>query len=99
MRSFLAVAFIVSVADCAIAQEFPSDPSHITSRLQEEGLEGQQSLGAAPSGNAPLLMALALDVIKDFEQWRRYAYNDASNYCTIGYGHLIAKRSCKDFSG
>lgn len=98
MRLFLTVALLVSLTDYGVAQDFPTDPSHITSRSQEEVLEGQQSLGAAPSGNAPLLMALALDVIKDFEQWRQYAYNDASNYCTIGYGHLIAKKSCANCS-
>jgi len=23
-------------------------------------------------------------------------YNDASNYCTVGYGHLVAKKSCQE---
>ena len=39
-------------------------------------------------------MALALDLIKEFEAWRPQAYNDASLFCTIGYGHLIAKKPC-----
>ncbi|TDN50097.1 GH24 family phage-related lysozyme (muramidase) [Buttiauxella sp. JUb87] len=34
--------------------------------------------------------------IKDWEQLELTAYNDAHNYCTIGYGHLIDKLKCED---
>jgi lysozyme len=77
----------------AAAQDFPTDPNHLTSVAQEELLDGT-SLGTAPSGPPRLLMALALDLIKDFEMWVPHAYNDASIYCTIGYGHLIARKPC-----
>ena len=80
----------------ALSEDFPSDPTHMTSLAQVEALEGT-SLGAA--GVQPRqLMPLALDLIKDFERWRPNAYNDASNYCTIGYGHLIAKKPCSESS-
>ncbi|MBD9414222.1 lysozyme [Pseudomonas sp. PDM16] len=33
--------------------------------------------------------------IKDWEGFRANAYNDSEGYCTIGYGHLIARASCE----
>ena len=79
------------------SEEFSSDPSHITSLSQVEALEGQ-GLSAAEAASARALMALALDEIKDFEKWVPHYYNDASNYCTIGYGHLMARSSCGSLS-
>jgi lysozyme len=87
-------ALSLFVATSAFSEDFPSDPTHVTSLSQVEALEGT-SLGAA--GVEPrVLLPLALDLIKDFEKWRPNAYNDASNYCTIGYGHLVAKKSCSE---
>lgn len=80
-------------ATWAAGQSFPVDDTHVTSQAQVEVLDGG-GLGAA--GATPRrLPTLALDVIKDFEAWRPRAYNDASRYCTIGYGHLIAKQPCE----
>jgi len=85
---------LIGLALCpAVGQTFPTDLTHLTSIAQEEVLDGT-SLGAAPSGPARLLMPLALDLIEEFEMWVPHAYNDASIYCTIGYGHLIAKKPC-----
>jgi hypothetical protein len=73
------ITFVLSffVATSAFSEDFPSDPTHVTSLSQVEALEGT-SLGAA--GVQPrVLMPLALDLIKDFEKWRPNAYNDASN--------------------
>jgi lysozyme len=41
-----------------------------------------------------------LTLIKQFEGWVPRPYNDPANYCTIGYGRLIALRPCSadDFS-
>lgn len=48
-----------------------------------------------------------LDLLKKFEGEVRCGskksnhcpYNDSANYCTIGHGHLIAKRDCKTIEG
>jgi lysozyme len=90
----LVVVVLVALALCAAeAQDFPTDPSHLTSLAQEEALDGT-SLGAADTGPPPFLLPLALDLIKDFEGWKPRAYNDAHIYCTIGYGHLIVQKPC-----
>jgi len=52
-------------------------------------------LGAAPPSGIRQLPKLALGLIKDFEGWFPDLYNDPAGYCTIGYGHLLAKRNCK----
>ena len=79
----------------AKAEGFPSRPDHVTSRVQEEAIDNK-GLAAAESVGARILIPLALDIIKDFEGWSPEPYNDASIYCTIGFGHLIAKKSCAD---
>jgi lysozyme len=91
--SDVAIVSTVVLAFCpATAQTFPSLPDHLTSLIQEEKL-GDEGLGIAEI-KARLLLPLALDLIKDFEKWVPNAYDDASMFCTIGYGHLIAKKSC-----
>lgn len=39
-----------------------------------------------------------IQFIKDYEGFEQYAYNDSEGYCTIGYGHLIARQSCSNIS-
>ncbi|WP_024549785.1 glycoside hydrolase family protein [Siccibacter turicensis] len=34
--------------------------------------------------------------IKDWEDFKSEAYNDSEGFCTIGYGHLIAKQRCEN---
>ncbi|WNY84612.1 peptidoglycan DD-metalloendopeptidase family protein [Cronobacter dublinensis] len=34
--------------------------------------------------------------IKGWEDFQATAYNDSQGYCTIGYGHLIARSKCED---
>ena len=36
----------------------------------------------------------AVDLTKESEGFEDEAYNDAANYCTIGYGHLIKLAPC-----
>lgn len=54
------------------------------------------SLGGTDTAAPRKLLRLALNLIKDFEGWSASAYNDAAFYCTIGYGHLVAKAKCQD---
>ena len=39
------------------------------------------------------------NLIKALEGFREETYDDSGGYCTIGYGHLIAKKKCKDIKG
>jgi GH24 family phage-related lysozyme (muramidase) len=36
-----------------------------------------------------------IDFIKDWEKFEPNAYNDSKDFCTIGYGHLIARAKCE----
>lgn len=56
----------------------------------------ETGLGGAPAGSARPVSALALDLIATFEGLEKLPYNDSAGYCTIGYGHLIAKARCTD---
>lgn len=38
------------------------------------------------------------DFIKSWEKFEAMPYNDSEDYCTIGYGHLIAKKKCEEIS-
>ncbi len=39
-----------------------------------------------------------INFIKDWESFRSKPYNDSEGYCTIGYGHLIAKDRCENIT-
>lgn len=41
-----------------------------------------------------ILGSKGLEFIKDWEELVQVPYNDAVDYCTIGYGHLLYKRKC-----
>jgi GH24 family phage-related lysozyme (muramidase)/plastocyanin len=40
----------------------------------------------------------AINFIKEWEEFKGKVYNDSQGYCSIGYGHLIEKKECKDIS-
>ncbi len=39
-----------------------------------------------------------IQFIKDWESFKSEAYNDSKDYCTIGYGHLIAYEKCENIT-
>lgn len=83
--------FLVLVS-APVAGEEPKQ--HVTSMIQVEVLD---SGGLGASDITPRsLLPLALELIKVFEDWVPTAYDDASAYCTVGYGHLIAKKPCAE---
>ena len=53
-------------------------------------------LGITSRGTLPALDEAGLLIVKDFEGWSPVAYDDPSGFCTIGYGHLIAKSQCRN---
>ena len=97
-RACLAILALICApaAEAKQTSSFPVRPDHVTSGIQVETLDNP-SLGAAGTA-ARDLAPLPLNLIKDFESWVPNAYNDASMYCTIGYGHLIAKKACANSS-
>lgn len=76
----------VAAAQTVRIDSFPS-------QLQVEALSG--GLEIAPSNVSPRqLNTQSILLIKDFEHWSPNPYNDSAGYCTIGYGHLVALKSC-----
>jgi GH24 family phage-related lysozyme (muramidase)/murein DD-endopeptidase MepM/ murein hydrolase activator NlpD len=39
-----------------------------------------------------------IDFIKGWESFKSLPYNDSEGYCTIGYGHLIARNKCENIT-
>ena len=63
------------------------------SLIQVEHL--RSPLGISGRSDAKAIIPLALDLLKNFENWQPAAYDDPVGYCTIGYGHLIALSRCE----
>lgn len=97
ITSFLA-AFFLTWLNCytAMAQEYAIPGDRVPSGLLLEQLNGTLP-GAADDGIKPRgIRQLALDLIKAFEGWSANLYDDPAGYCTLGYGHLIAKQKCQN---
>ena len=89
-----AVVLVFAMATMpAQAQDYASNSEHVTSQSQAEDFGG--ALGGAVTAPPRKLLPIVWNLIKDFEGWSAAAYNDAAAYCTIGYGHLIAKAPCE----
>lgn len=92
LRSAAVLISSLCTISLAVAQERPED--WIPSLLQAEELSGTLP-GAADEGITPRpIVQIALGLIKTFEGWWPDVYDDPVGYCTIGYGHLIAKKKC-----
>lgn len=50
--------------------------------------------GSQPRGGVRAVHPTGLTLTKRSEGWSARTYNDAAEYCTIGYGHLIKKAPC-----
>jgi len=89
-------AFVVVASSRVLTAEsdFPDIPSKAASAFLVENYES--GLGGAPVVEGRQLTDLALSLIIAFEGLELSAYNDSAGYCTIGYGHLIAKQRCSD---
>ncbi|MFP7572498.1 lysozyme [Marivita sp. S2033] len=53
-------------------------------------------LGGVPPLAARPIPDIAMDLLVTFEGLELRPYNDSAGYCTVGYGHLIAKARCTD---
>lgn len=94
MRLPLMLIFLAAAAAAAAsAADFETRSEHIMSRSQLENFG--KARGAASESPPRSLKPLAPELIKDFEGWEPRAYNDPLGYCTIGYGHLVAKKPCR----
>ncbi|MEP5757903.1 MAG: lysozyme [Litoreibacter sp.] len=101
MRKLISLTFFVQLAFLTVAAStrelvaethFPTIPSRSASAFLIESFES--GLGGAPSDSYRQLNDLGLEMIIAFEGLELRPYNDSAGYCTIGYGHLIAKQSC-----
>ena len=81
------LAALIGVAGCALV--VPYDRDALTAGI----FLGERLPRAAPVNLRPVSSA-GLELTKSSEGFRARLYNDASRYCTIGYGHLIYKRAC-----
>lgn len=96
MRSLiLTLTFFALSSVGAAAQQFEKHTDKLPSLSLVENF-GTETLGATEAQKARKLTEISLDLIKHFEGWVPYAYNDSVGYCTIGYGHLIALKSCEE---
>src|SRR5262245_23325494 len=87
--------FLVFAAPAIAQDEEELVGERIPSMLMIEELNDQLP-GIAGDGIAPRkIVQIALNLIKVFEGWVPYLYNDPAGYCTVGYGHLIAKNTCR----
>ncbi len=84
------------MSSSAYAQEVAAPYDLGPSGVQIERLE-ERLPGAAGDLQTPrAVIKVAIDLIKAFEGWASRAYDDPAGYCTIGYGHLIAKAKCSE---
>ncbi|MFY0690747.1 MAG: lysozyme [Paracoccaceae bacterium] len=91
----LSLNFLIFSGSIVAAQSYEMVQDEFPSGIQVERLGG--TLGVAPTeAQARPLTPLALGLIKQFEGWREKPYNDAVGYCTIGFGHLLALKSCEE---
>lgn len=69
--------------------------------ILQEGYQNTFSDGAPGAGERVPISSLSVSsegmaFIKGWESFKSKAYNDSEGFCTIGYGHLIARAKCED---
>ena len=87
------VAVLLLCSSVCAEVEFPTLADKPTPLYEVENFGNP--LGATPATGIRGLHKAALGLIKTFEGWFADLYNDPAGYCTIGYGHLLAKRLCQ----
>jgi len=65
----------------------------IPAQILVENLKG--TLAAAGVDRIRDINHSGLELLKAFEVWRPRPYNDAANYCSIGFGHIISLEPCE----
>jgi len=93
MRREIFAAMMVVASGCL--HPGPHVPDYRrTDHLTSGDLLEAAPLEAAAVGSLRDVYPPGLSLTKRSEGWRRSLYNDAANFCTIGYGHLVKKRPC-----
>ncbi|MBB3745216.1 lysozyme [Rhizobium sp. BK591] len=95
-RCGITVSIILLSTVSALSQEalepFRAD-EQTQSQVQLESIDGQLP-AVAQSGPPRRILNVAIGLVKTFEGWDPNVYDDPVGYCTIGFGHLIAKARC-----
>ncbi len=68
-------------------------PERLPAQILVENLRGK--LGAAGDENVRDITPVGFQLIQAFEPWSSKPVNDASNYCTVGFGHILALQPCE----
>src|SRR5262245_24429387 len=92
MRIIVGLVVAALLALPASAQQFKKRTDKFTAESLVEKLESGNGITA--SGQVRTHIRIAVVMLKDFEGWEALPYLDSSDYCTVGYGHLIAKKHC-----
>lgn len=92
LRGVTAIVLLLLVSAGPSAAQASPRAERVTPQSLVEQFSG--GLGIATNNAAPPVLAIGYAVIMEFEGWVPNYYNDPSNYCTIGYGHLIGLRRC-----
>lgn len=94
-RLVMAIALTASVfATANTAEELDLREFHFPSQSLVEDM-ASPTKGITDPNDVRRLVPLALDMIKHFEGWFSAAYDDPADYCTIGFGHLLAYAKCE----
>lgn len=104
LHSMFTALFYIYFSVVSASSEEIFEIYRIPSKIQIENFDG--ALGAADSSLQPKpLTYTTIELIKHFEGWHRvaqgnpsvvFAYDDPAGFCTIGYGHLISRKLCRN---
>src|SRR5438132_1266596 len=81
------VCLTTSVSACALGGW---RARHLTAGALVESIDGE----GLPRGVVRSVFPRGLELTMVSEGWSSRLYEDVAKYCTIGFGHLVAKRRC-----
>lgn len=85
------------IAETASPQDMAAAVAHLEGRGFDERFHLQDERGNPSSRTAINVLKLSSNgerFIKDWEVLRLNHYDDVNGFCTVGWGHLVAKQSC-----
>lgn len=96
MRPFviLGFTFLTCLVEPVLAEDLGT--TRLPAQILVEGLQG--SFAAAGSQEVRKISPIGLKLLQVFETFADKPTDDASNFCSIGYGHIIALQSCETLS-
>jgi len=93
MRVTVFVAIVLACAFPAQLLAIDAVPERLPAQILVENLQGK--LGAAGDENMRDITPIGFQLIQAFEPWSSKPVNDASDYCTVGFGHILSLQPCE----